>query len=379
MRILGLLIAAAAGAVLVMGAQRLDSAPDSVPTPIRSTDAPNVPHDQTLFEHPRPFSAEQARPLRQRVMVILDELGISAPAVSVGQYPLRGPGWHARDAFSLLSFVCTPAMPCPRVFTQIEVHLRQAGFRIHGPNGGDRTDGVWYRAISHDGRPALALRAYAPGPRLSIVIGDVGQEPGLMDQLLELPEDVTYAVLATSTHATVIAHRLTDMGREIVAHLPMESSPVWPMDTHPYLHTRMTASEVKALTNSLLQRVPGAVGADGHLGSRFVRSSPHMTAVFGTLKARGMFFLDDRPTETSVAQSVAQEVGVRAAIRTHRIEGDGQSIVDKLKTVEVALAVQGHALVVVSPDPEVLQALRPWLASLKKHNVHLLRLSEVVL
>ena len=140
----------------------------------------------------------------------------------------------------------------------------------------------------------------------------------------------------------------------------------------------MSPERIEKETLQFLAQVPGAIGADGHLGGLFSRSRTHMKAVLRVLAQRGHFFLDQRADQASVAGDAARELGVRAVSRTHRIEGD-TDVEAKLRAVEVALVLEGNAVISISPSPQILDALGPWLEGLRKRKIHIMRLSEVVL
>ena len=76
---------------------------------------------------------------------------------------------------------------------------------------------------------------------------------------------------------------------------------------------------------------------------------------------------------------MAKALGVRSAARTHRLESGKGAIDAKLRAVEVALVLEGQALVVAEGSPDVLTALRSWLSDLRQRKIHLIRLSEIVL
>ena len=183
------------------------------------------------------------------------------------------------------------------------------------PQGGDRRAAIWHRTLSFGDRPARP--ASICGSTSTLHRHWRCRSGAGLDQLIDLPDDVTFAVLATSIYAPKIARRLADLGREIIAHLPMEAEPEHIMDTMPFLHTGMSLGSLKKLTTDLLARVPGAVGADGHLGNRFVGSKRHLRAVFDVLQQRGLFFLDDRSSQGAVTQAVTREIGLRTSVRTH--------------------------------------------------------------
>ena len=72
-------------------------------------------------------------------------------------------------------------------------------------------------------------------------------------------------------------------------------------------------------------------------------------------------------------------MGVRSAAKTHRLDASGSAVEAKLRAVEVALVLEGHAVVVAEPSPKVLAALGQWLKNLRNRKIHLIRLSETVL
>ena len=81
----------------------------------------------------------------------------------------------------------------------------------------------------------------------------------------------------------------------------------------------------------------------------------------------------------SVAIASARDKGVRTAVKTHVLESSPRGLMARLRAVEVSLVLDGHALVMASPSPEVLAELGTWLEGLRARKINLLRLSEVVL
>ena len=166
-------------------------------------------------------------PARNLVGSVLPTLGISSAAIQHGVYPLRGVGRARGDTLPLVSFTCPVDRGCAPVFRTLQPLAKAQGMALLGHGGEDRPGRALYRAITFEGRPALALRAYPPGPRLSVLLTGVGQDPALLDAILRLDADVTHAVHAGAPDAPSVARRLSGAGREIIAHLPME--PMNPM------------------------------------------------------------------------------------------------------------------------------------------------------
>jgi polysaccharide deacetylase 2 family uncharacterized protein YibQ len=343
------------------------------------TDPAPVAQDETAEEHPRALLPTDPMPARSLVLSVLEKAGINETMVTHGRYPLLGAGRSAGETLPLLSFTCPVTHPCSRLFDAIEARGQTAGMELVGHDGGDKPGRALFRALAREGHPALAIRAFPPGPRLSLVMGGVGREPALLDAMLALDPDVTYAVMANSPYATEVSDRLAKNGREVIAHLPLEPSPPNYVDGPEFLTTAMPPGQARQRASKLLAKIPGAVGADAYLGSRFVTSKSHVSALMGALREAGIFYLDRRITTESVTDKAAKSLGVRTVLRTHYLDGEDGGLAAALRAIEVSLVLQGHAVVVASPSPEVLAELGPWLRGLRARRIHLLRLSEVVL
>lgn len=369
------LAAAALGAIIALTVDRLVATPAS---PGTTTSDPSAPSDPATAP-PEPVDPTTARALAVETLITL---GLPHAALEHGIYPLRGPHRADHETLPLLSFTCPAERGCAPLIDALAAAAPTADLTLVEPIGGDRDrtgrDRPIFRALAAGPHPALALRAHPPGPRLTIIIGDVGREPALLDALLALDPDVTFAVMANAPHAPAVAARLAETGREILAHLPLEPAPPARADGPDTLTTATDPAHLADATRALLDRVPGAVGADTHQGSRFTPSRPHIGAVLDVLAERGLFFIDGRSTDASVALPVAQSQGVRAAAATHDLDRGEDPIAARLKAVEVALVLDGHAIVTLTPTPDLLAALGAWLLTLRHRGIHLLRASEIV-
>lgn len=366
---LALVLAAALGAAvtLVLGslADRAD-APDEAPAPTTAA---------TAAAPPTPVDPGPARALAVSTLVAA---GLPQGALHHGIYPLRGPDRAPDETLPLISFTCPAERGCAPLVDALTAAAPTAGFTLAEPIDGDRDRRPVFRALADDGRPALALRALPPGPRLTLIVGDVGREPALLDKLLALDPDVTFAVMANAPHAPRVAARLAETDREFLAHLPLEPAPPAHADGPDYLTTAADPAALTRATDALLDRVPGAAGADTHHGGRFTPSGPHVAAVLDALAARGLFFVDGGQSDASVAIPTAAVQGVRAAAATHDLDRGDDPIAARLKAIEVSLVLDGHALVTASPDPAVLDALAEWIPTLRRRGIHILRASEIV-
>jgi polysaccharide deacetylase 2 family uncharacterized protein YibQ len=327
---------------------------------------------------PPPEPAEP-EPARVAVLAGLTAAAIPDRAIAHGLYPLTGPGRRPHETLPLVSFACPAGKDCAVVLRTVDEQVSAAGYTMIAPAGGDQPERPLFRALAKDGRPALALRAFPTGPRLTVVLEQLGREPSLLDALLALDPHVTYAVLPNVADAGRTARRLIDSGREVIADLPLEPTDPHTMDGPDFLTAGMPAERIQAALDAHFAQVPGVVGAGAHLGDKFATAREPLTAMLESLKSRGFFFFDDLDGPTSLSQATARVVGVRSVRATHRIDDEGEALAARLRAVEAALVLDGHAVVVLTPRPGTLVALRPWLDGLRQRRIHLLRLSEVAL
>jgi len=371
--IVGLLVAGAVGVGLTLVALRALDA--GRPLGVESAARPA----SSGGDAPPPPPPSDPGASRTLVQTALEKVGVPNTAVEHGRLALRGPGRAPNETFPLLSFPCPEAVACGRTLDDLTGALAAGGLTLSRNIGGDRPNRPVFRAVSSGGRPVLALRGFPAGPRLVVVVKGLGADPGLADALLTVNEHVTFAIRPGSAGADQLAARLADAGREVLVELPLEAEPPQVPDGTSVLGTTMTPEALLEATDALLARIPVAVGAIGHKGGRIEASAPHIGAVLKSIERRGLFFVEDRASPTSVAEATARVLGVRLTRRTHVLDAPSQEVSAAQKAVEAALVLEGAAVAVVQGDATNLSVLRTWLLDLERRRIRLYRASELAL
>ncbi len=222
--------------------------------------------------------------------------------------------------------------------------------------------------------------AYA-GPKLAIVIDDMGQDLKKLDALLRLPLDITVAVLPNLAHSVETANRAHSKGLEVLVHMPME-----PKDKEAHdpgdgvVLTTMSAREIKGLMELNIMSVPHAIGLNNHMGSRFTEDEAGMRAALGIVKNRNMFFLDSKTSPNSVGARLAGKMGLKNAGRDVFLdnERDVEYIKARIKEASSIAAKKGRAIAIGHPYPETLEALRQAMPELSKRGIKVVSVSELV-
>jgi polysaccharide deacetylase 2 family uncharacterized protein YibQ len=139
-------------------------------------------------------------------------------------------------------------------------------------------------------------------------------------------------------------------------------------------------AEIERLLEEDLATVPGAIGVNNHMGSLATADVRVMRAVARVLSRRGLFFLDSRTTDATVAEKTAEEASVRSASRRVFLddvatEASVRAQLDEL--VRHALQ-EGDAIAIGHPYPVTLFVLEKDLPGLAGRGVKVVRVSELV-
>jgi hypothetical protein len=224
-------------------------------------------------------------------------------------------------------------------------------------------------------------RAAAAAPRAAIVIDDLGQRLSHFEQLAALDIPLTIAVIPglPATEATV--REAARRGVEMILHQPMEPREEGRKNPGAgVLLTAMGAEEVRGRLRESLAAVPGAIGVNNHMGSRFTEDPGALTAVMAELRERGLFWLDSRTTSATRGAAVARSAGVPAIERDVFLDARVSADFTR-RQVRLLIArarTRGSAVGIGHPHPETIAVLRELRGELLGSGVALVPLSALV-
>ena len=138
-----------------------------------------------------------------------------------------------------------------------------------------------------------------------LVIDDVGYNMEELDRFLELPVPVTFSILPFLPFTAESSEAIRKAGNEYIIHIPME--PLNGEDPGPgALYASMTNVQIDAALTAILHELPGAVGANNHMGSKFTSTREGMHTVLMQLRESNIFFLDSYTAAESVVREVTE-------------------------------------------------------------------------
>lgn len=202
-----------------------------------------------------------------------------------------------------------------------------------------------------------------PRPRVAIVFEHAG--PSLTDlaPIYAMHEPFGLGIFPHMRYSAGIAREAAAHGLVPILHLPME--PRNPPDIGPVtggIWLRMSDPEIARTVEDDLASVPGAVGLSNHAGSRAIADGRVMMAVLRVVKARGLWFEENRTNDASVATDVAQRLGIPTVLITTYLDDPPVNIDGKVRALISAAVHRGWAVAVghiTTGTPQAVQRLLP--------------------
>ena len=156
-----------------------------------------------------------------------------------------------------------------------------------------------------------------------LVIDDFGyRNDSVSDRFLNLPVPITCAVLPGHSQSASIAKKAIKSGKEVIIHMPMESSVSMTGEDEFKLKVGMTSEEIEWRLNEALKEIPEAIGINNHQGSKATTNGKVMGVVASVLKNKNKFFLDSRTSSKTVGEKTMRSVGVLTARRHIFLDND---------------------------------------------------------
>ena len=156
-----------------------------------------------------------------------------------------------------------------------------------------------------------------------LVIDDFGyRNDSVSDRFLNLPVPITCAVLPGHSQSASIAKKAIKSGKEVIIHMPMESSISMTGEDEFKLKVGMTSEEIEWRLNEALKEIPEAIGINNHQGSKATTNGKVMGVVASVLKNKNKFFLDSRTSSKTVGEKTMRSVGVLTARRHIFLDND---------------------------------------------------------
>lgn len=225
----------------------------------------------------------------------------------------------------------------------------------------------------------LVVAAVAERPQMIIIIDDIGNQRQLGERAIDLPGNLTFAVLPGLPWSRYLADRAHAASREVMLHLPMANHgqlPLGPMG----LTQDMDEAQWRETLQLALADVAHAQGVNNHMGSLLTEQVHAMSVLMSELSAAELYFIDSLTSARSIAYQTAQEAQV-PALRRHVFLDHEPTLSFIQAQFDQALAMTEHlqTLVVIGhPYPATLTFLEWMLPLLEDSEVTLVTPSQAL-
>jgi polysaccharide deacetylase 2 family uncharacterized protein YibQ len=218
--------------------------------------------------------------------------------------------------------------------------------------------------------PALAVNSQAfeapsATPLIAVILDDTAANPLLHELLFSLDIPLTVGVVAGGGGDQVTAEAAYAAGFEVVAQLPLSQRGA---SGGGGLEYGLPPEEAASRTETLIQRLPMAVGASRPLAAVTPPNAGVLQGMLGALRPLGFAYVDHgvAPGANSGAMAAAGAVGAEdglgaiVGVSRYTIPA-GASAAEAIAVLDAAATAEGGgAVVVAAPGEEVLLALQLW-------------------
>ena len=221
-------------------------------------------------------------------------------------------------------------------------------------------------------------------PRISIIVDDVGINKHVVDSLIDISKDLTFAILPNRPFSRYAARQAGKNNIDVLLHQPMEpriDSGYTADDAgEGVLLVGQTKKDILAILNRNLSSVPNAVGVNNHMGSKFTQNDELMRLVLARLKEKDLFFVDSLTTSGSKGYVIAKELGMNAARRDIFLDDrrKGKDYIRKqLRKLVRKAKKNGYSVGICHTYPQTIEVMREELDNISKE-VNILPISKLI-
>ena len=236
-----------------------------------------------------------------------------------------------------------------------------------------KIDGVLTHIIFFNPKGAISRKHVKKGT-LILIIDDIGRDLEAAKELISLfGKSINLSILPYSPHAIEVYNLCKKLKIPILLHMPME--PLSYPESNPgpgALLTSMDKNMVKNLTQRALNRLPGIIAVNNHMGSKFTQDASLMKAFLIELKKRHLFFIDSMTTSKSVSSKLGKLLGIPVYKRDVFLDNkkDIRYILLQMHKAEAYSMKKGLVIVIGHPYKETIKALELWREN-KSKNIRL--------
>jgi len=223
--------------------------------------------------------------------------------------------------------------------------------------------------------------------KIALVIDDIGYSPNEARIFFEMSPNITLSLIPGLPFSKIEAKRAKENGQAIMLHLPMEpqKQPKGYAKKNGAALERMifttdSDQKIRKQVNEFMEQLPGIVGVNNHMGSKFTEDKHKMEVVLSEIQKRGLFFLDSLTSSRSVGKRVCQNMRLSFAVRDVFIDNSDKpkDIRKQMDKILKKASKYGEVIAIGHPRSNTIRAIRDFVTHLDRSKFALVRLSELL-
>lgn len=221
---------------------------------------------------------------------------------------------------------------------------------------------------------------YHQSPKIALIVDDIGYSRSLAWQFVALNEILTFSILPQVPYSQELAFELNNQGYEVMLHQPMEPYNNCYDPGPGALFVGDNAQRIEKTLQTNMQSIPFAKGVNNHMGSKFTASPNEIGNALKVIRSRGMFFVDSYTSSHSLAHATARRYHMPTAHRNVFLDNVRQeaAIMSQLVNLQKHAMLYGRAIGIGHPFPETARAIGRFAEKLKRSNVSLVPVSDIL-
>ena len=222
-------------------------------------------------------------------------------------------------------------------------------------------------------------------PCIAIVIDDFGYRKRDIDSFKRLPFPIAVSIIPFTPYDVYSATEAVKFGKTVMLHIPMEPNTVsekiekLEKKTVGMLYTSMSDTRIRRLLIKEIERIPQAVGANNHMGSKFTKDKKKMEIVLSLLDQYGLFFLDSKTAPRNGLRRLADKMGILILERDVFLDNSRNKEYIKYQLEQLAriASKRGYAIAIGHPHKSTLEALKEKVPELEKRGIKVVSIEEL--
>jgi uncharacterized protein len=220
---------------------------------------------------------------------------------------------------------------------------------------------------------------HSDAPKIALLLGGMGLNRTLTQKAIkELPSDVTLAFAPYGNDLQEQVDKARNEGHEVFLQVPME--PIGFPANNPGPKTLVADAPDAENLNALrwhMSRFTGYAGVVNYQGSKFLSIPKALRPVFGEVKDRGLYFLEDGSMALSSTESAASITKARVQRAKVVIDADPspEAIISALTLLEEQATGTGLAIGTGSGLEVTIDTVRDWAKAAAERGIVLVPIS----